>query len=530
MKRFSRLYHHLDQSANPEERTHAWLRFLESSEDSDKLWMIALYCGKGPSRLVTQAQIFEWALELCEFSPWMIEASLGVVGDKHEGIALLLPRPSSQEDIPLFVWMEKILQLKGESAAKKKAFLQEAWEHLEGTERWVLHKLLSGGFRPLSSFKQLVKALALHTGWDSSRIFQRLQDSWDPSITSWDELITFDKNEEQISRPFPFAMPREIGDVDAIVSDEPSSWLTSWDKDGIRVQVIFREGKMFIWNHEEELITTKVPELNPLAITIPTGTVLDGLLIAVKNEKALPLSLLQARLGRKNVTKKALKDCPILFYAFDMLEEKGEDLRTFPFTLRREKLEKLIGELDLPDILMTAELMEFDAWDQVKELRPFARDAQAQGLLLMRKDSPYSGGEGKGQWLSWKSDPLSILAVMIYAQRGAGGRQYTSFTFAVRKENELIPFAKADKGLSEEEIDEINEWVRGHTEERFGPVRSVQARLVFELGFDAIEHSKRRKSGMVLRNPRILKWHRELQLEDIGSMHDLTNILERFGN
>jgi len=530
MKRFSRLYHHLDQSTNPQERTHAWLRFLESSEDSDKLWMVALYCGKGPSRLLTQAQIFEWATERCEFSPWLIEASLGVVGDKHEGIALLLPRPVRQEDLPLSVWMDKILQLKGEPALKKKVFLQEAWQHLEGTERWVLHKLLSRGFRPLSTFKLLVKALALHTGQDSSQIFQRLQDSWEPSTTSWDELIFFGKNEDQISRPFPFSMSKEIASLDALTSDDPSSWLTCWDKDGMRVQVIFREGKMFIWNQEEELITAKLPELNPLITQVQGGTVIDGILIAVKNDRALPLSSLQARLGKKNVTKKVLKDCPILFHAIDLLEEKGEDLRAFPFLQRKEKLKKLIAELDLPDLLKAAEQMEFDSWDQVEELRPFARDAHAQGLLLKRKDSPYDGGGGEEQWLSWKSDPLSILGVMIYAQRGPGGRRYTSFTFAVRKDTELIPFAKADEGLSEEEMVEINEWVRGHTEERFGPVRSVQARLIFELAFDSIEYSKRRKSGMVLRNPRILKWRRDLQLEDVGSMDELTNILERFGS
>ena len=316
--------------------------------------------------------------------------------------------------------------------------------------------------------------------------------------------------------------PETLGDV--------NDWQAEWKWDGIRGQMIKRNNELFIWSRGEDLMTDKFPEYYILKDKLPNGIVLDGEIIPAKGGKPLPFALLQTRIGRKNITKKQLEEAPIAFFAYDLLEMNGEDWRNKPLSERREALEKVVKESNNPTLLLS-DVIEYSSWDKLAKIREGSRDAGAEGLMLKNKHSVYKVGRKVGDWWKWKIEPLTIDAVMIYAQKGAGRRSnlYTDYTFAVKDGDKLVPFTKAYSGLTDKEFNEVDAFVKRNSLEKFGPVRTVKPELVFELAFEGIAASNRHKSGVALRFPRILRWRKDKPVDEINTLDDLKRTLSVYG-
>jgi DNA ligase-1 len=304
-------------------------------------------------------------------------------------------------------------------------------------------------------------------------------------------------------------------------------WTAEWKWDGIRGQLIKRQGKIYVWSRGEDLVTEKFPEFKVLSESDQNNFVIDGEIIPLVNGIPLPFQSLQTRLGRKSISKKQLKEVPIHLIAYDLLEIDGIDIRNEPLWHRRKLLEKLIHNINSPVLLFSEEL-RFANWNSLSELRQQSRINHAEGIMIKKKSSTYGVGRQKGAWWKWKVDPLEIDAVMLYAQRGHGRRAnlYTDFTFAVKDGENLVPFTKAYSGLTDEEFRAITAFVRKNTIEKFGPVVSVIPELVFTLAFEGISESKRHKSGVALRFPRINRWRKDKSVDDIDTIQTLKSMLK----
>jgi len=343
-------------------------------------------------------------------------------------------------------------------------------------------------------------------------------------------LIRAENPLDDISRPYPFYLAYALeGEPENLGS--PADWQLERKWDGIRGQLIVREDNLFVWSRGEELVTDKFPEYHPLAKLLPNGVVIDGEILPFKDGKPLTFNVLQTRIGRKNVTKKILESAPVILMAYDLLEYEGKDIRQTPLRERRALLEKVLAENPTHGLILLSEIVDVDQWQQAAEVRADSRAHFSEGLMVKRLDSDYKIGRKKGDWWKWKVDPLTIDAVMIYAQQGSGRRAnlYTDYTFAVWDEEKLVPFAKAYSGLTDKEFNKITAWVRKNTKERFGPVRSVKPELVFELAFEGINASSRHKSGVALRFPRMLRWRTDKKIEEANTLADLKKMLEVYG-
>jgi DNA ligase-1 len=273
-------------------------------------------------------------------------------------------------------------------------------------------------------------------------------------------------------------------------------------------------------------VTDTFPEIAMMATKLPEGTVIDGEILGYENGSPLSFQALQKRIGRKKVTKKLLKEAPVVLMAYDLLECKGEDITNQSLEERRLKLAEIVQDLQHPTLVLS-ESVKFQNWETLAELRKTSRERGAEGFMLKKKASPYLSGRKKGDWWKWKVDPYTIDAVMLYAQRGHGRRSslYTDFTFAVWNGDRLVTFAKAYSGLTDKEFKEITAFVKNNTIERFGPVSSVKPELVFELAFEGIQESKRHKSGVALRFPRIKRWRRDKPASEANHLEDLKALL-----
>ncbi len=241
----------------------------------------------------------------------------------------------------------------------------------------------------------------------------------------------------------------------------------------------------------------------------------------------LPFALLQTRIGRKNITKKQLQDAPIAFFAYDLLEYNSEDWRSRTLEERRNKLEEILLEFNQQTIILSP-VIHFTDWNELATLRETSRDIGAEGIMLKRKTSIYQVGRKRGDWWKWKIDPLTIDAVMIYAQKGSGRRSnlYTDYTFAVKDGDKLVSFTKAYSGLTDKEFAQVDNFVKRNSLEKFGPVRTVKPELVFEIAFEGIAASNRHKSGVALRFPRMVRWRKDKKPDDINTLEDLKKMLE----
>lgn len=531
MQHFSQLVFTLAQSTRTNEKLDALSHYFATADEKDKPWVLALFSGRRPKRVVNSTLMKQWCMEVTGLPEWLFSECYHTVGDLGETIALLLPPPNiSAAPKPLHYWLDKLLQLEKASEAEKSAFIRNAWDQMQHTERFVFNKLITGGFRIGVSQSMIVNALAKTYQIAPAIIAHMISGNWDPQQTTLSALLNEEASNTDDSKPYPFFLayalesaPEDLG--------EPGDWQAEWKWDGIRGQMIRRNGQLFIWSRGEELITDKFPELSALLSFLPDGVAIDGEILTYdqENDRPLPFQALQTRIGRKNVTKKQLQEAPVIFHSYDLLEWQSEDIRLLPLRDRRALLEKLVASVHQP-ALKISPVISYADWAQLAALREQSRNNGSEGLMLKKLSSAYLVGRRRGDWWKWKIDPYTVDAVMVYAQKGHGRRSnlYTDYTFAVRNGDQLVPFAKAYSGLTDKEIAEVDNWVKRNAIEKFGPVRTVKPELVFEIAFEGIAVSNRHKSGVALRFPRIHRWRKDKPVEEINTLDDLKQLLKGY--
>lgn len=528
---FASLVQVLGTSTKTLDKLAALSNYFTVAEDKDKVWVIAIFSGRRPRRAVNVTLLQSWCIELAGIPAWLFSECYHTVGDLAETIALLLPDidEKAHKEVSLSYYLEELIKLEKQDEWVKKDFVTNAWQTMTTGERFVFNKFITGSFRIGVSQKMIVNALAKTIELEASVIAHRISGNWDPATTTFNELLSEHATAVDYSKPYPFYLAY-AHEGDLAVLGKPEDWQAEWKWDGIRGQMIKRNGELFIWSRGEELMTEKFPEYQVLKDKLPEGVVLDGEIIPAKDGKPLPFALLQTRIGRKNVTKKQLQEAPIAFFAYDLLEFNGEDWRNKELWQRRATLEEVVRQVNHPTLLLS-DVIEFTTWEELAIIREGSREAGAEGLMLKNKHSIYKVGRKVGDWWKWKIEPLTIDAVMVYAQKGAGRRSnlYTDYTFAVWDGDKLVPFTKAYSGLTDKEFNEVDAFVKRNSLEKFGPVRTVKPELVFEIAFEGIAASNRHKSGVALRFPRILRWRKDKPVSEINTLDDLRKMLEVYG-
>jgi DNA ligase-1 len=527
---FSKLFSELDATTSTNRKISALVAYFRSVPPEDAVWTVSFMIGRKPRQVVPTRRLMAWAAELGNIPEWLFEASYDVVGDLAETITLLLPEPRESNRIPLHIWVERhLLPLREKDSESQRREVVAAWNQMDRAQRFVWNKLITGGFRVGVSRKLVVRALAEFSGVEPAVITHRLMGAWMPDAAAYERILAQDTRDADISRPYPFFLAHPLeGAVDELGS--PADWHLEWKWDGIRGQVIRREGRVFIWSRGEELVTDKYPELRDAAADLPNGTVIDGEILPWKGNGPLPFSELQRRIGRKQVGRKLLAEVPVVLAAYDLLELDGSDVRQQSFADRRAALEALLKNRAGHTIRISPGIPTA-SWPELERLRNESRARGVEGFMLKRRASPYGVGRKRGDWWKWKVDPFSVDAVLVYAQRGHGRRSglFTDYTFAVWDDGLLVPFAKAYSGLSDAEIRQVDRFIQRNTVERFGPVRAVRPELVFEIAFEGIQHSSRHKSGVAVRFPRIARWRTDKKKEAADTLAALRNLLHLKG-
>jgi len=554
MKAFAALYRELDATTSSLAKQAALKGYLMLAAPADAAWAVYFLAGGKPRQLVSAKVLRQLAQQDAGLPEWLFDESYDSVGDLAETIALLLPPPTGHHDLGLAVWIEQqLLPLRKAAPEVLPALLRQQWSVLALDERLVHLKLITGGFRVGVSRLQVTQALAAVAGIDPKRVAQRLMGythiSGQPGAADYAALVAAESsgelNQQTSGQPYPFFLAhpfnQPLDKFDALLGP-PANWVIEWKWDGIRAQLVKRAGQVWLWSRGEELITERFPELAAMGQSLPDGTVLDGEIVVWRNPVDLPQSTgsvqpfadLQKRIGRKTLSAKLLRDIPVVLLAYDLLEWQQRDLRALPQSQRRALLDALVANLQQP-ALLPSPLLAGDSWQELARQRESARAMGVEGMMLKAREAPYGVGRTKdvGLWWKWKIDPLSIDAVLIYAQRGHGRRAslYSDYTFAVwdgppgQPERKLVPFAKAYSGLTDAEMARVDAIVRKTTVESFGPVRSVKPTLVFELGFEGIARSPRHKSGIAVRFPRMLRWREDKPVEEADTLDTLAALL-----
>jgi DNA ligase 1 len=570
MKAFAELYAQLDATTSSNAKLAAMQHYFAHAAPEDAAWAVYFLAGGRPRQLVPTRLLREQAMQLSALPEWLFEESYQAVGDLAETLSLLLPEAQHSSDEGLASWMEnRLLPLRGLPPEELQERLPTFWAQLDRQSLMVCLKLITGSFRVGVSKLLVTRALAALADLDSKRVAQRLVGYTDlshrPSAEGYLKLIAEESDDEHAQRggqPYPFflahALQQPVDQFETLLGPA-DNWQVEWKWDGIRAQVVKRDGRLWIWSRGEELVTDRFPELHSLTQSLPDGTVIDGEIVVWKvsdsapqseNTFALttpspteqkessasvqPFALLQQRIGRKTLGKKILEEVPVVVLAYDLLEWQGHDWRSRPQHERRTQLEQVIVKASDP-VLMPSKVLSGKDWFDLAQQREASRSLGVEGMMLKARDAMYGVGRTKdmGVWWKWKIDPLSVDAVLIYAQRGHGRRAslYSDYTFAVwdgppqSSERTLVPFAKAYSGLTDEEMRKVDAIIRKTTVEKFGPVRSVTPTLVFELGFEGIALSKRHKSGIAVRFPRMLRWRLDKPVAEADTLATLQDLL-----
>ena len=525
MKTFAQLITSLESTNKTNAKIDAMVHYLQTAPENDKLWFLALFTGKRPKRPVNTNLLKLWALEITQLPEWLFLESYSSVGDLGETLSLILPPPENEIDKSLSQWMSELIDLKDKTEEEKRIYVIESWNGLDYTERFIFNKLIGGSFRIGVSKKLLINALSRYSEIDSSQLMHSIMGKWNVEEENFEDLISGTNINPDNSKPYPFClaypMEKEIHEL-----GNPEDWQAEYKWDGIRGQLIKRNNEVFLWSRGEELVTPQFPELVSALEKMEGDFVLDGEILGVVDNQVLNFNELQKRLNRKTITAKMLKEIPVKSFVYDILEFNGEDLREKPLSERRAILEKLINENPHENIKLS-EIIQYKNWEELTEIRSNSRENNSEGLMLKQKNSHYHSGRKKGDWWKWKVDALTIDAVLIYAQKGSGRRSgyYTDYTFAVKKEDQLVTIAKAYSGLTDKEIMEVSKFVTKNSLEKFGPVRTVKPELVFEIAFEGIGYSNRHKSGVALRFPRIVRWRRDKKVDEIDDIEEVKKLI-----
>ncbi|WP_312954284.1 ATP-dependent DNA ligase [Pseudomonas songnenensis] len=567
MKAFATLYSRLDATTSSNAKLAAMRDYFREADPADAAWAVYFLAGGRPRQLVPTRVLRETAMQAAGLPEWLFEESYQAVGDMAETISLLMPEAEHSSEDGLAVWMQdRLLPLRGLPPEELAERLPAIWAQLDRLSLMVCIKLITGAFRVGVSKLLVTRALASLADLDPKRVAQRLVGYTDlshrPSAEGYRALIAEESEHEHAQRggqPYPFflahSLQTPVEEFDMLLG-APDNWFVEWKWDGIRAQLVKRDGQIWIWSRGEELVSERFPELCELARCLPDGTVIDGEILVWKHAPETPagelfdisgtgepsagafgvqpFALLQQRIGRKNLTAKVLQDAPVAVLAYDLLEWQGDDWRQREHRERRVQLEAVVEQCPNPR-LMLSPLVTGDDWADLARQREASRALGVEGMMIKARAAQYGVGRTKdvGVWWKWKIDPYSVDAVLIYAQRGHGRRAslYTDYTFAVwdgepgDPERKLVPFAKAYSGLTDEEMRKVDAIVRKTTVEKFGPVRSVTPTLVFELGFEGIAASSRHKSGIAVRFPRMLRWRLDKPVDEADTLETLKELL-----
>ena len=555
MRAFAALYNTLDASTSTAHKVEAMQRYFADAPQEDAAWAAYFLAGGKPRQAVPTAVLRRTACEVAGIDDWLFDACYQAVGDLAETIAHVLPAADASDDTGLAMWAEeRLAPLRGQPPETQADALRAWWRVLDAPQRFLLTKLIGGGFRVGVSKLLVQRALAQAAELDAKLVAQRMMGYTDartpPSPQRYAALLAPASQQAAADggQPYPFFLAHAL-DAPLETFNERigpfSDWLVEWKYDGIRAQAVKRGGRVWLWSRGEELVSEGFPDaLVPLA-ALPDGTVLDGELLVWPEGAAqpAPFALLQKRLNRKVLGKKLLAEAPVRFVAYDLLEDGGQDLRALPQHERRVRLEARLRD----HAVVLSPLVHAEDWPAYAALRAQSRERGVEGFMLKHRDSVYGSGRTKadGTWWKWKIEPMTADAVLIYAQAGHGRRAsvYTDYTFAVwsrapasaeeaqavidaiaRREPavdgalQLVPFAKAYSGLTDEEFKRVDRAIRATTLEKFGPVRSVKPTLIFELGFEGIQHSPRHKSGIAVRFPRMLRIRDDKPLHEADTL------------
>ncbi len=567
MKAFATLYSRLDATTSSNAKLAAMRDYFREADPSDAAWAVYFLAGGRPRQLVPTRALRETAMQAAGLPEWLFEESYQAVGDMAETISLLMSEAEHSSEDGLAVWMQdRLLPLRGLPPEELAERLPALWAQLDRLSLMVCIKLITGAFRVGVSKLLVTRALASLADLDPKRVAQRLVGYTDlshrPSAEGYRALIAEESEHEHAQRggqPYPFflahALQAPVDTFDTLLG-APDNWFIEWKWDGIRAQLVKRDGQIWVWSRGEELVSERFPELCELAGCLPDGTVIDGEILVWKHAPETPagelfdaastgepsadgfgvqpFALLQQRIGRKNLTAKVLQDAPVAVLAYDLLEWQGDDWRQRAHHERRQQLETVVLQCPNPR-LMLSPLVSGTDWQDLARQREASRQLGVEGMMIKARAAQYGVGRTKdvGVWWKWKIDPYSVDAVLIYAQRGHGRRAslYTDYTFAVwdgepgDPERKLVPFAKAYSGLTDEEMRKVDAIVRKTTVEKFGPVRSVTPTLVFELGFEGIAASSRHKSGIAVRFPRMLRWRLDKPVDEADTLETLKELL-----
>ena len=521
MREFSQLFHDLDESTKTNDRIDQLVKYLMEAAPQDSIWVCWFLAGNRIKGAIKTSELRTFASERSGLPQWLLEECHDRVGDLAETISLLVATEGSGEILSLSEWIIKFIEpMIGMDTEERRENIFRVWDFLGEQDFLPFHKLLTGGFRMGVSKGNLCKALARVGGVQPAIIAQRLTGNWSPKTLSLEGILNPGDDEDRLCQPFPFCLANPLQE-EAENLGRLEDWQVEWKWDGIRAQLINRGGTCMIWSRGDESVGHSFPEVMNAGKWLPGDLCMDGEILAWGQDGLRSFSRLQARLGRKEPGPTILKREPVRFQAYDLLRLDGMDMRKVSLEERRKKLEAILSSLPPDFPIGLSPLVEEESWASLRKLREESRNRGVEGFMLKKKDSSFESGRVKGCWYKWKVDPYLADMVVVSAQLGHGKRSnlYSDYSLAVWDEQgELVTVAKAYSGLSDNEIEKVDRFVRKNITGKFGPVRSVKPNLVFEIAFEGVRSSGRHKSGVALRFPRINRWRTDKKIEDADTL------------
>jgi DNA ligase 1 len=506
MQAFAGLIDRLVYTPSRNRKLEALAEYFRDTPDPDRGYALAALTDglfvRLPLRRIL-AQLLEPHVD-----PVLYRLSRDYVGDTAETVALLWPEARGVSTAPPPRLAEAVEAIAAAGRLDAARVIGGFLDRLDADGRFALLKLMTGALRTGVSARLAKTGLARWAGRDVSEIEEHWHGLEPPylALFAWLEGRgpPPDTRGGPRLRPFMLAHPIEEADWSGL---EPSEFVAEWKWDGIRVQIAAGAGEICLFSRGGDDVSAAFPDLVEAFTNL--DVVADGELLVVRDGAVMPFNDLQQRLNRKTVTARMLEQYPAHLRLYDLLAARGEDLRPLPFVERRRRLESWHGDVQPPRSDLS-ELIDFQSFEELDALWAGARARLLEGLMLKRKSSPYVAGRTRGHWFKWKRDPLTLDCVLMYAQRGSGKRSsyYSDYTFGLWRGDELVPVGKSYFGFTDEELMRLDRFIRSHTSERFGPVRAVEPRLVLEVAFDAVQPSRRHKSGLAMRFPRIhrIRW------------------------
>jgi DNA ligase-1 len=528
MRRFARLFSELDESNKTLDKVQALVDYFSEAPPEDAVWVLWFLHGNRLQLGIPSKRLRHWAADLSGHPDWLVDACYERVGDLAETAALLLPLKKSDTVSPPLnqVIQEQLLPLRNWDDRFQFQLLRDFWLSLSRDEVLVLNKMLTGGFRVGVSKALLIRSLGEALQIDRATLTHRLMGEWEPTGEFFRSLADPEANvAAQVAQPYPFylasALTKPIQEL-----GPPQEWIAEWKWDGIRAQLIRRNGETHLWSRGDERLNDAFPELIEAGTAIPDGTVLDGEILCWKEGLPMGFHVLQTRINRKSVDRETLETAPVRFLAYDCMEWKSADMRSQMLETRRAAAQAAIVDQQGPFALSPH--IDFKEWTDLSSVWEESRSRKVEGMMLKRLSSDYKIGRVKGDWWKWKVDPHTADLVLIYAQAGHGRRAtlYTDYTLAARDGDSLVPVAKAYSGLTDIEMRQVDRWIKQNTVAKRGPVRTVPPQLVFEIGFEGLRPSTRHRSGIAMRFPRILRWRHDKSPDEADSLESLKALIE----